>query len=598
MKLVGWDAIAKAWPLKVAEVQAACATTRTARIQALRQMLTIATDPEQFVHSLDDPRREWARFFDCTEWPGMVNLLEKCHLLGADGIGRLITPPTANFTATGEFARMAGWYHDLLRWPREEASARETQIIALIDNVALKSARERPTPAQISAIQDYLRAENLLTPKESEVFAKLAPADPKPGKDNPLALARLLTLPESAGMAQFARVSQAALDNDRLWLPATYFEAGGDVRNVRTPLRCHHVIHVIQLGDRTVKTIELPREEELDSEVHRPTAMPPAEPAIIRPVLLGEKHAYFFKRLSSPSRLYAIDRQTLNVSAVNLPLPIVNAMSCRTRGDTLYLAMANKWKLLEDEGRLDATAVIAVEGPNITETVISNQRKPAQTPLDKPDTWVDLIHVSDQRLVLLASHQGGYINPESTRGAARSWNSNTWTELSVRERDETYEEWLTANYEIFLPDRNLTVDSNKVFITEDPFDGEIDAAIALVNDAAAARDFRSSWVNQPSGTRKVRLVPVTAAPIEDPQMNRKMFTFRVPPEERKSPGERYRTATANEILKEGHYNVHILGKWRDQYLVFLLGEKTVPMPAIWTMSEAEFRQQVSKQLPW
>jgi ankyrin repeat protein len=601
MKLAGSDAVIQAWPLQVAKLKAACATTRTSRIQSLRQMMAISTDPERSRYSLGNQRHEWERFFDCTERSGDVYLLEKCHLLGAGGISRLITKPPGNFTSTGEFARMAGWYYDLLRWPRMEASAREKLVLGQVDTIASRAAKDRPAPAQLAAIRDHLRAENLLTPKEAEAFAKLAPDSAKPGpataEDSSLALAHLLTLPEKAGMAQFARVTQAALDKDQLWLPATYFESGGDVRNVETPPRCHHVIHVIQLRDRTVRTIELPKEEDLDEKWARPSQTAPIDPSIVRPVLLGEKHAYFLKS-PRPGRLYAIDRQTLEVSSVELPLPNVIAMSYRTRGDTLYLSVANQWQPMLGEGRFDATAVIAVTGKTITETLVSNQRKPAQMPLDQPDTWVDLIQVADHRLVLISNKDASYIHTESLKAAARAWNANTWTNVPAGELNKVRGYWNAGYTERFLTHRNLTVDNNKVFITEDPYDGEVPAAIALVKDANAAMDFRASWLTQPSKAGKFRKIPVVAKPVEDPQMSRKMFALRIPPEERKSSGERYRTATANDVLKEGGYNVRVLGKWQDQYLVFLAGETTVSMPAIWTMSEAEFRQQVSKVLPW
>ncbi len=597
-QLAGLDGIAGAWPLELAELQAACATESAPRVQALRQMLALSADPARLRGFLSDPRREWERYFDCARIPGLSPLVAEGHLLGPAGIGSLITDPAPGFTATGEFARRAGWYYDLLRWPRTEAAAREKLVLEEIESLLTRPKAERAGPLQLAGIRDFLKAGNMLSPNLARAFAALLPAEAKPGPEEaPLPLAHLLTLPQSAGEAQYARANQAVLDKDELWLPATYFEEGGNVVNVQAPPRCHHVIHVIRLTDRSVRSIELPRGEDPEREGPAPTQTEASDTIGLRPVLLGEQHAYYLKSVS-PGILYAIDRRTLQLSQVRLPLPNVIAMAYRTRGDTLYLSVADQTEPLVGRERFGATAVIAVSGAQVSETVVSNQRKPPQMPLDQPDTWVDLIQVADERLVLVSHRDAGYIHPESLKGAARPWQGGDWTSLQAAGIDKVRESWQVAYNGLFRSQRNFSIGPQKVFLTEDPYDGQVPAAIVVARDLAAVIGFRASWALQPTHAGQFRLLPVAAAPLADPQMDRRMFTLDIPKAERTDPAVRYRTMSANEVLRAKEFNVRVFGKWQDQYLVFLAGQGKIPMPAIWTLPAAEFEQRVGSLLPW
>ena len=249
-----------------------------------------------------------------------------------------------------------------------------------------------------------------------------------PGKDSCLALKPLLSLPPSPGQSQFARCTQAAIEGDQLWLPASYYEHPNYLwRDSYDENRRRNVIHVIGLADRSVRTVTLP----IDGSEKSGTQMRYSGRLWFSSVILGSEHAYFLAA-HNPASLYAIDRQTLEVKRVKLPLPEVIAMSPCTHGDTLYVSIFKK--PVTADGSKGSNVVVAVEGGEITETVVSNMRKPPQTPLDNPVTLVDAINPEEKRLVLISNSLPGgelfFLSSHSQQAPVRSARGGSLTGMS------------------------------------------------------------------------------------------------------------------------------------------------------------------------
>jgi hypothetical protein len=263
-------------------------------------------------------------------------------------------------------------------------------------------------------------------------------------------------------------------------------------------------------------------------------------------------------------------------------MPHVIAMSARARGDRLYVSIGEGKINEANKGRSAASAVIAIEGSEIKETIVSNQRKPPQTPLDDPLTWVDLIAVNDAEMVLISNKTKGYMDPESYQGASYDWGREVWKKHSTQELDQARKQIQEEFTNRFRGDRHVLLDKKPAYFAEDLTRGSIPASLLMVDDPFRA-NYDADWLKNRVMSGEVRQIPVSANPLDgEAQMDRPMYLL-----DQKNPQDATRSAT--QMIQAAAYDASVCCKWRDQFLVFLT-YRGVAMPVIWSASESEIQK--------
>jgi hypothetical protein len=348
---------------------------------------------------------------------------------------------------------------------------------------------------------------------------------------------------------------------------------------------------VINLETRTVRTVTLPNDDTDGYSWHHVKQRYHGE-FFGQSVILGGKHAYFLTS-GYHGCLYSINRQTLEAKRVKLPLPKVIGLSPCARGDELYVSIAQEWDKAEDQaGPNGATAVVAIEGAEIKETLVSNMRKPPQTPLDDPITRIKMIHVGNNKLFLLSPPGAAYIG-SSSYGAARGWEGGEWQKLSNKELREACKRHDESCAKRFFGHRQVSIGKNKAYFTEDWEKCGVPAAIVIVNDQISQLNFTADWLKRPSMAGKIRLIPVSAAPLAgNVQMDRQMHFAKYALDRPGGRGAESVYLSANAIIQSALYDVSVFCKWREEFLVFLTYNHvgTCAMPAIWTASGKEIQR--------
>jgi len=461
------------------------------------------------------------------------------------------------------------WISMINSYAKAESSLEDHHKISAMDWAILREIAANmyhPSP-QVLSLMDKIRP-----PHGSR-------ADDKKMAEAHIDLTPFTILPvfsENPNLVQLARITEATIQGDNLWIPATYYEARSRYPDEGL---CRSVIHIINLATKKIRTVVFPTDSPVDFPGQPRNSLTGSINTSPK-VIMGDNYAYYimglWNRASTPSRLFSIHLETLQIKEIKLPLPAVISSSEHAVGDSLILSLANSRQVTLRKVNI----VIQVSGDQIVKTLVSTRRKPSKSPLDDPKNMINRIHQTANNIWLF-SNLSFYKNspPGRIDGARYSKKNQSWSDFSKVEYTQKKSKHTAFLTDFNIGTKSVSLSDQEYYLTISRAGmGQYIPYIATASHEKYARSWNPAGITHPNKSPYFNIFRTNIAPINHAQFNTEYCL---------SAGTNLRS-TVNSSLKKGEYQNYVIGKWNGLYLVGT-HIRNAGFPAIWSMKEADLK---------
>lgn len=511
------------------------------------------------------------------------------HMPPQGSILKLLITDPESICETNELRRLWGLYIWRMKLEKADNARWKKNLIAYQNSEDQLPENKIIHPAEWSIFKKiYLKRENPSI-KTINILTKLA----KKGllinedKNHFITLKKIILLPQvksSPQLGAFSHSQSITMVGDEAWIPTTYIETK---RVTPEEYKKHHCIQVINLQTEKIRTIPLP------DVLARSDAG-----SSFKKFFIGKNYIYYrcYENGYNSEKLYAIDLKTYEAQEIKLPLPRIEAIAFNEHTNTLCVSIATGEKDGEDNV---SNQVILIQGSEIVTILVSNQRKPPLSPLDKPDTLVTSIHHKKNEITLLSNHTLGYLNPKKVDLAIYHIESKKWSSIpkkriwqridhELREDEKTLQ--LTTlkmdDYTCYLNSRELWERPHPVLYV----------SLSKRHVVEGRSSDRLGIYN-----RKLKTL---AQSQTHPLFDKKISNFKVKNYKDDNQSEiidygSYQTKgwwySPNDLIDKGLYSVYVVGKWKKQIVLSLITQWR-GLPALWMVPEEEIIRHLRREL--
>lgn len=371
---------------------------------------------------------------------------------------------------------------------------------------------------------------------------------------------------------------------DDLWMPVSYM-----ARENLDPMlsKNFHAIQVTNLISREVHLIHIPKG--LDGESGK-----------LGTLIEGDKYVYYSaRRLNSTGhRLFAITKKQHEFTEIKLPMDYILAVSDNAIGDHIYVSVSDA-PHYENVGKA-LNQVLLINGTRIENVVISDQRKPAQSPLDEPLIQVTRIRYRSDHVSFHSMVGRGTIEDEDRSLAIYKFKEDKWK--------------LIPKTAIIYVSEELNKEDKKVSREFCKIETRFGPAYLVNLFHCAFRSFSISLEDMPQARGKMPKLESTSGKytkilVSAEMVNHPIFEVPITPystlryADESTPvtvnrvpyGKKAWWFTPNKIMAKGYYQVVYIGTWKDKVLLGMKSESR-GLPAIWVVDKKDVSQAIEQSV--